>query len=327
MLSCPLLAQEPGKIADSDPKQPTASQTQQIAINSPSYGERNDELWKQMQSTPPDQDREFLMVNLMKFRKKAKYADGRKTDLSGEQANARYAPIKFLGQIGAQIEFVSRVNGQLGNSKPIWDEVGIVRYPSRAKFIGMVTNPEFERKAIHKDAGLEVSQVLVTERVPWKFQGAKRVSDESDSLNLAELIKYREIAEYDDLFEQKRARTGKQAMDLFDTATESLLRKVGAKPVLKTKVIGTLIGDGRTWSEFRLLHFPSLAAYTSYSSGIGKLKGAINHRNAAIEDVYALKVETMSFAKKLALSIATTASGQNQRQPVSTPDGQKQEGP
>ena len=97
-----------------------------------------------MLSISPDEDREFLMVNLIKYRAKAKYTDGRKTNLTGEQANALYAPIEFLGQIGARIKYVGRVNDQLGNRNPRWDEIGIVSYPSRAKFFEMVTNPDFQ---------------------------------------------------------------------------------------------------------------------------------------------------------------------------------------
>ena len=119
-----------------------------------------------MRSLSPDEDREFLMVNLIKYRAKAKYADGRKTDLTGEQANSLYAPIGFIGQIGARVDYVGRVNDQMGNMNPGWDEIGVVRYPSRAKFFEMVTNPEFQNRAVHKDAGLEVSQVLLTESVP-----------------------------------------------------------------------------------------------------------------------------------------------------------------
>jgi hypothetical protein len=125
-------------------------------------------------------------------------ADGRKTDLTGEQADALYAPIKFLGQIGARINYVGRVNDQMGNREPRWDEVGIVRYPSRAKFFEMVTNPEFQKRAVHKDAGLEVSQVLLTESVPWQLSGAKRVADKNDAFTLAQLLKFRETAAYAD---------------------------------------------------------------------------------------------------------------------------------
>jgi len=276
----------------------------------PSFGTRNDEQWARMRSLSPDEDREFLMVNLIKYRAKAKYVDGRKTDLTGEQANALYAPIKFIAQIGGKVDFVGRVNDQMGNMKPHWDEVGIVRYPSRAKFFEMVTNPEFQKRAVHKDAGLEVSQVLLAEPVPWTLSGAKRVADKDDAFNLAQLLKYRETALYTDGSGMKQKRTGKEAMGAFDAATKGLLRKVGAKRVLKTTVEGVLIGDGRTWSEFRLLHFPSEAAYTAYSDAVQKMQDAIKHRNAAIEDSYLMKVEAMPLAKRLAVSLATSVLGQ-----------------
>ncbi|MEM9646692.1 MAG: hypothetical protein AAF989_17000 [Planctomycetota bacterium] len=191
----------------------------------------------------------------------------------------------------------------------------------------MVTNPDFERKAIHKDAGLEVSQVLVTERVPWKLSNAKRVGDESDALHLAQLFKYKVFAKYADATEQKHAWTGEDAMDAFDAATEDLLRKVGAKPVLKTTVVGTLIGDGRTWDEFRLLHFPSQAAYMSYSNSLKKMEKAIRHREAAIEDSYVMKVGTMSLARRLALSLATSVMGQKEDQSSDATRHERQESP
>jgi len=232
-------------------------EARKLASAEPSYGTRNDKQWARMRSLSPDEDREFLMVNLIKYRAKARYADGRKTDLTGEQANALYAPIKFIGQIGARVDYVGRVNDQIGNRNPGWDEIGIVRYPSRAKFFEMVTNPEFQKRAVHKDAGLEVSQVLLTESVPWQLSGAKRVADESDAFTLAQLLKFREAAAYADGTGVKRKQTGKEAMDAFDVATESILRDVGARRMLKTSVEGALIGDGRTWDEFRMLHFPS----------------------------------------------------------------------
>ena len=132
----------------------------------PSYGAINDTQLERMRSLSPDEDREFLMVNLIKYRTKAKYADGRKTELTGEQANALYAPFEFLAQIGAEVAFVGRVTDQKGKTEPRWDQIGIVRYPSRAKFFEMVTSPAFQERAVHKDAGLEFSQVLLTEREP-----------------------------------------------------------------------------------------------------------------------------------------------------------------
>lgn len=277
----------------------------------PSFGNRNDMQWARMRSVPADEDREFLMVNLIKFRAKATYADGRKTDLTGEQANALYAPIKFIAQIGGKIDFLGGVRDQMDNVQPRWDEIGIVRYPSRAKFFEMVTNPEFQKRAVHKDAGLELSQVLLTEPVPWSLAGAKRVADKEDAFTLAELLKYRTTPQYTAGSSVIQKRTGKEAMGAFDAATEGLLRDLGAKRLLKTTVEGALIGDGRVWSEFRMLHFPSEAAFTAYSDGVRKMQGAAEHRAAAIEDSYRLKVETMPFAKRLAVSLATSILGQH----------------
>ena len=64
------------------------------------------------------------------YRAKAKYADGRKTDLTGEQANALYAPIKFIGQIGARINYVGRVNDQI--STPFFATADVDHGPERA---------------------------------------------------------------------------------------------------------------------------------------------------------------------------------------------------
>lgn len=194
--------------------------------------------------------------------------------------------------------------------EPRWDEVGIVRYPSRARFFEMVTNPEFQKRAVHKDAGLKVSQVLLTESMPWQLSGAKRVADRNDAFTLAQLFKYRETAKYADGTGVKRKQTGKEAMDAFDAATEGLLRRVGAKRVLKATVEGALIGDGRTWDEFRMLHFPSQAAYAAYCDAVLELPHAKDEREAAIEDSYLMKVETMPLAKRLALSLATSILGQ-----------------
>ncbi|MBR9803772.1 alpha/beta fold hydrolase [bacterium] len=285
-------------------------EARKLASAEPSYGRRNDKQWARMRSLSPDEDREFLMVNLIKYRAKAKYADGRKTDLTGEQANALYAPIKFIGQIGARIDYMGRVKDQMGNMNPRWDEVAIVRYPSRAKFFEMVTNPEFQKRAVHKDAGLEVSQVLLTESVPWQLSGAKRVADKNDAFTLAQLLKFRQTAEYADGTVVKREHTGKEAMDAFDVATECILRDVGARRMLKTSVEGALIGDGRTWDEFRMLHFPSETAYTAYCDAVEKMSDAVEHREAAIEDSYRMKAATMPLAKRLAISLATSVLGQ-----------------
>ncbi|MEM8668012.1 MAG: hypothetical protein AAGG48_10880 [Planctomycetota bacterium] len=279
----------------------------EVDLGELSFGTRNEAQWKRMRTVAETEDGEFLMVNLMKFRARAKYADGRETNLTGEQANALYSPIKFIGQIGGGIEYVGRVNDQIGNLNPRWDEVGIVRYPSRAKFFEMLDDPEFEKRAVHKDAGLEVSQVLVTERVPWKLSGSKRIADQDDAFIYAQLLKYRKSVREATENDANKTRAGQASMEAFDAATETLLQSLGAKPLLKTRVKGTLIGDGRSWDEFRMLQFPSVAAYETYSDSLQKMPDAVKLKEAAIEESYVIMIETMPLAKRLALSMAVSA--------------------
>ena len=84
-------------------------------------------------------------------------------------------------------------------------------------------------------------------------------------------------------------RTGQEAMAVFDAATADIFKEVGATPVLKTKVEGVVIGDGRSWDEFRLMHFPSQAAFSTCIEKMGRF---MNHREAAMQDNYLLQVKT-----------------------------------
>lgn len=82
-------------------------------VEDPSFGEVNEEQLRRMVEIDPADDGPFHMINLVKFREKAVYADGRETDLTGREADALYAPLEFLRAIGAEIVFVSNVERNL----------------------------------------------------------------------------------------------------------------------------------------------------------------------------------------------------------------------
>ena len=85
------------------------------------------------------------MANLIRYRDKAVYADGRETDLSGREANALYAPIDFLAAIGARIVYASEAL----ESDGVWDDIAIVEYPCPLAFFAMSSEPEFKARALH----------------------------------------------------------------------------------------------------------------------------------------------------------------------------------
>ena len=58
-----------------------------------------------------DDGKEFWMVNLMKYREFADYADGRESSISGREADDAYSPLDSLARVGARPVFFGDVDG------------------------------------------------------------------------------------------------------------------------------------------------------------------------------------------------------------------------
>ena len=105
----------------------------------------------------------LYMLNLLKFRERARYADGRETELTGAQAYALYgaAVQKIIKGFGGEFLFAGQANVLLiGDGELEWDSVAIVRYPSFEHFTGMVGSEEYQAIHVHRDAGLEHQQLI-----------------------------------------------------------------------------------------------------------------------------------------------------------------------
>jgi|TARA_B000000475_G_C15989249_1_gene444414 uncharacterized protein (DUF1330 family) len=116
----------------------------------------NDKQMKEF--TEGDIDTPIYMVNLLKFKNKAEYEDGRKTNLSGEEAYAIYGleVMEHLKKIGGESIFSGVVNRlMLGEVEELWDWIAVVRYPSRKAMLEMITNPDYLESEKHRSAGLE----------------------------------------------------------------------------------------------------------------------------------------------------------------------------
>ena len=98
------------------------------------------------------------MVNLLKFKDKAVYEDGRDTSLTGEEAYSLYAAevISLVQKYGGEFLFAGKVNRlMLGEVKEMWDSIAIAKYPSRKAMFEMTMDPEYQKIHVHRDAGLE----------------------------------------------------------------------------------------------------------------------------------------------------------------------------
>ena len=102
-------------------------------------------------------DSPISMVNLLKFKDKAEYEDGRETNLTGAEAYAIYSKevVKHLKSVGAEWIYSGDVTRlMLGNIEELWDMVAIARYPSKKAMLDMIMSPEYIKSSIHRTAGL-----------------------------------------------------------------------------------------------------------------------------------------------------------------------------
>lgn len=114
--------------------------------------------------TKSDDGREFYMVNLMKFREKAKYPAGSEFGDDPMAANARYnrAIILQLFKYGGHPVFAGKMMGRFIHPEGAddWDQAAMVRYRSRRDMLKMVVGLADKDIAMHKWAALEKTQVF-----------------------------------------------------------------------------------------------------------------------------------------------------------------------
>ena len=105
----------------------------------------------------PASEEPICMVNLLKFKEKAEYEDGRDTDLTGREAYALYEEgvKKLLQEIGGGIGFKGDVERlALGEVEELWDVVGLAVWPSRGAMFKVMQSPEMQAISVHRSAGL-----------------------------------------------------------------------------------------------------------------------------------------------------------------------------
>ena len=114
--------------------------------------------------TKNDDGREYYMVNLLKFRKKALYPEGISFGNDPQAANDRYnrAVIPLLLKHGGHPVFDSLVQGRFIHPEAgeDWDHVAMVRYRSRRDMLKMAVEIAGLGVDVHKWASLEKTQVF-----------------------------------------------------------------------------------------------------------------------------------------------------------------------
>lgn len=257
-----------------------------MAPNSPTYGKLNEEYGKRMFTMPPEQDGPIWMVNFMKYKEEASYADGTK-GVSGREADDKYAPIEILYELGAEIPFYGDVVMQLAGTDVKWDRIGVVKYPTRAAFIGMQNRKDFQDKHVHKEAGMEFTFVIGCQ--PVEIGDNFRVNQKSwDSIEHAPTDEDGPIMVLHLLKFVEGGRKG--SMEEYQSKAFNVAQKHGGGAAAIFTVEGTIMGDGREWDEVRFIAYPSMRAFMAVVQDPERLEAQSEHRAAAIADSYTVIV-------------------------------------
>ena len=104
-----------------------------------------------------------MMLNLLKFRDKAAYEDGR--EVTGAEAYAAYgretAPV--FKRVGGEIIWRGKPEVMLiGPQDKQWDMIFIARYPTAGALLEMVTDPDYQAAVRHRRAAVLDSRLIRT---------------------------------------------------------------------------------------------------------------------------------------------------------------------
>ncbi len=108
-------------------------------------------------------DGPLVMLNLLKFRDEAAYADGSgEPGRSGAEAYAVYSEtaLQKVRGVGGSLFFTSPAHTPVIGPDGEWDMVALVRYPSREAFLSMVGDPEYQACTHHRTAALADSRLI-----------------------------------------------------------------------------------------------------------------------------------------------------------------------
>ena len=105
----------------------------------------------------PGAEGAICMVNLIKFKERAEYEDGRETDLTGREAYELYETgvKKLLQGVGGCIGFEGDVGRlTLGEVEELWDVVVLAVWPSRQVMLEVMQSEGMQEIGVHRGAGL-----------------------------------------------------------------------------------------------------------------------------------------------------------------------------
>ncbi len=107
------------------------------------------------------------MLNLIKFHDEAQYPDGHANadkGWSGERAYEEYGKTSgpIFTRVGGTVIWRGKMEGVLIGPADdmMWDSCFIARYPTSGAFMEMVTDPEYQKAVVNRQAAVRTSRLI-----------------------------------------------------------------------------------------------------------------------------------------------------------------------
>lgn len=136
-----------------------------LGVEAPvAYINSTPEAYTAMQGLPMDEP--LQMLNMIRFKDKAEYAEGSEfaaKDWTGEQAYAEYSrrSSPIANRVGGKPIYMGIPQLTLiGPQHETWDVAFIIEYPDLATFLALVNDPEYKKHAFHRSAAVADSRLI-----------------------------------------------------------------------------------------------------------------------------------------------------------------------
>ena len=107
----------------------------------------------------------YHFINLLKYKSKAQYPTDHPLaakSMSGEAAYNQYGITAFqqVTMRGGRLMQSNKVKISMGGDD--WDSVATMEYQTIGAFFEMLADPDYQAALVHRDAGLEATEILIT---------------------------------------------------------------------------------------------------------------------------------------------------------------------
>ena len=118
-----------------------------------------------------DRETELNMINLVKFNDLANYPGDHelaRDGLTGAEAYGLYGKESgpVLAKVGGNILWRGKFELTLiGPDEETWDATFIARYPNAHAFLAMVSDPDYQKAVVHRQAAVKTSRLIRTQNL------------------------------------------------------------------------------------------------------------------------------------------------------------------